>query len=368
MKITLFSHNTHQFNYFKKIKEALPYEINIISRAFCLNLFYLKVLKNIDLEEILRIKFYEVDSKYTNKFKNTIYKKFLKIYSYFVGFGYIHNIKDENIDIVGFWNGTKFPQNIGVKIAKFYSKKTLFFENGVLPNTTTADFKGVNALNSMPRNTLFLKNFIPKKKLPTQLIARKEEATRIKNYIKLPQNFIFVPFQVSYDTQIIYHSPWIKSMTEFFELINLISKELKIHFILKEHPSDKSANYKYLHKQVKTNEYIAFANSISTQELIQKSDAIITINSSVGIEALLFEKKVIVLGEAFYGIDSITKVAKNRYELMDILKNLDNFTIDKKLVKKYLCYLNEVYLLPQSWKNPNTLHFEALKNKIKEEL
>jgi capsular polysaccharide export protein len=73
--------------------------------------------------------------------------------------------------------------------------------------------------------------------------------------------------------------------------------------------------------------------------LIEKAGAIITINSSVGIESLLFYKKVITLGSAFYNIEGIVEHAENKNELENILKNLENYKLDKKLIENFLRYL-----------------------------
>ena len=131
-------------------------------------------------------------------------------------------------------------------------------------------------------------------------------------------------------------------MKELFFLLNDIAKELKIHIVFKEHPSSK-IDYSYLHKNC--NEFNMFANGYSTQELIEKSSAIITINSSVGVESLLFNKKVITLGDAFYNIDGIVKYAKNKDELITILKNLDNWKIDENLIQNFLQYLYYDYFV-----------------------
>ena len=108
-------------------------------------------------------------------------------------------------------------------------------------------------------------------------------------------------------------------MEELFNILSEIAENLKIHIIFKEHPSSKK-DYPNLHKIASHLEYVDFANGYPTQELIEKSEAVITINSSVGVESLLFNKKVITLGNAFYNIEGIVKNAKDKEELIEILK------------------------------------------------
>ena len=151
-------------------------------------------------------------------------------------------------------------------------------------------------------------------------------------------------------------------MEELFYLIAKIANNLKINFVFKEHPSDRVSNYSKLHNIAKESPYLAFANSVSTQELIQNAKAVVTINSSVGIESLLFSKKVYVLGEAFYAIDGIT-IKANKNTLVQKLQ--DKQEIDFKVVENFLKYLQS-YLLPNSWKEPNKEHYLALNKRIKQ--
>jgi capsular polysaccharide export protein len=150
-------------------------------------------------------------------------------------------------------------------------------------------------------------------------------------------------------------------MQQFFEVINSIAEQFDFDFIFKAHPSDRVTNYENLIKKAKKN--VHFATN-PTSELIKNAQAIITINSSVGIESLLFNKKVITLGEAFYNIEGIVKHADNIQELTNILNSLDSWEIDEKLIKNFLGYLYYEYLIPSSWKNPDNKHFEKLTNRI----
>ena len=51
-------------------------------------------------------------------------------------------------------------------------------------------------------------------------------------------------------------------------------------------------------------------NSTDSIEIIKRSKALVTINSSVGFHALLKHKPVIVCGDAFWGFSPITYLAK----------------------------------------------------------
>jgi capsular polysaccharide export protein len=153
-------------------------------------------------------------------------------------------------------------------------------------------------------------------------------------------------------------------MFEFFTLIENLSKKLEIAFVIKEHPSDRVSDYRSLHE--KQSEKIIFSTH-STQTLIENAQAILTINSSVAIESLLFNKKVIVLGEAFFAIDKIVKIANSQEVIFDILKNLQSWEVEKDVIKKFLLYLYVDYLIVDSWKNPTQRHFTMIENKFLEQ-
>ena len=353
--ILFIAQNSHQYNYFKKLQKNLNFKIEVTRTT---HLCYKSYTNTID---ILNYKQKEIIGKY-KPFKASVYYKYIKFITPYFECNYRYFIKKYNPKIVAFWNGIKYPQNIGVKIAKSMNKECLYFENGFLPDTTQVDTKGVNALNSLPREKSFYETLQYQDiKLPSKLIPRKIEGKQKLEDITLPENYIFVPFQVAYDSQIIYFSDF-KSMRELFFLIKDISKKLDLTFVFKEHPSDKVNDYSDLYKEA--NSKLIFANSIDTATLIKNANAVITINSSVGTEALLFNKKVFVLGEAFYAIDGITcKVTKNN--LLDKLKNKD-YTVDKKLIKNFLSYLVKDYFIPNSWQNPKREHFLKLEEKIKD--
>jgi capsular polysaccharide export protein len=350
MDILFIAHNTHQQKYFEFLAKNLPFK-SVVKRAG----FALCKAKEIDLNK----KFEEIENKYKNPIKKAFYKFYLTQESKLIYCYYKKIIEKYNPKIIGIWNGIKYPQFI---INEFDIKK-IYFENGFLPDTTQADCRGINALNSVPRDKKFYENLNFNKPLPDKLIPRVPARKLEGDEIDLNRDYVFIPLQVNYDSQIIYFSPWIRSMNEFFNLIYEISDYFEFDFIFKIHPSDKATDYSQIIKKAKNKKNILFATN-PTSSLIKNSKAIITINSSVGIESLLFYKKVITLGEAFYNIERIVKHARNKEELIEILKNLNNWEVNEKLIKNFLSYLYYEYLIPKSWKNPDKHHIKKLTERI----
>lgn len=283
---------------------------------------------------------------------------------------YFRYLEKHHSQTVAVWNGNKLRQAIVVQAAKCLSRQCVFFENGLLPNTTTMDFQGVNALNSLPRHREFYDalQFDETVQLPSTLVARKPETDKevIQGITELPERFIFVPFQVNTDSQITIHSPWIRNMIHLFYEVSAaqtLIKDKKISFVFKEHPSD-SQDYRNLHERIRQDEQLMFAHDFSTQELIERCEAVITINSTVGFEALLLGKKVIVLGDAFYGFEGLTKRANNEKELVEVLDEITDWQPDNRLRENFLRYIQSDYAIPDSWTSPGERHWQRLNEKF----
>lgn len=263
------------------------------------------------------------------------------------------------------WNGLTFRQAIALEIAKLYNIQAIFIENGTMPNRITIDKKGVNFLNSVPRNKSFYQQYSNENILPTSLIPRiaknSKKFKKISCEDYLPKNYIFVPFQVDYDTQIMLYSPWIKNMTQLFEVIEQIAQELNIHFVFKEHPTSVK-NYPTLHKRASKNPNLYFANGCETQTLIENANAVITINSTVGIESLLFGKKVITLGNSYYNIEEIVLNVQTKDKLKLALKNLSSWKPNSVLVNNFLKYLYYDYLVEGNFIDYSEKQIEQIQN------
>jgi len=265
------------------------------------------------------------------------------------------------------WNGYYLPDKALVLAGQCWGKTPIYFENGLLPDTTTVDVKGVNFANSMPRD----RSFYDVLELPESYdkYARLKPRAPVKSVrfekIALPKRYIFVPFQVETDTQIIVYGGWIRNMRQLFqEIANALqSVDEDVAFVFKEHPSSHE-EYPDLHQL--QNQRLIFANGNDTEELITQSEAVITVNSTVGIEALLFGKKVITLGQAFFTIDGLVQHGGSSAQLMDCLAGLPAWQPDAQLVEKFLWYLRERYLVKGSWRSPTEQHYQGLAEKIRE--
>ena len=253
------------------------------------------------------------------------------------------------------FNGAHYKQQAAINIAKYYGSKIIYLELGCLPNTTAVDDSGVNFLNSLPRDASFYNNYKPTKlvDINRQLVVREsvKPATVMDN---LPERYLFAPFQVHDDTQILIHSPWLKSMPEFYHVLEqgLNSLDKNIGIVIKEHPTDKKS-FEELHYR---NPRIIFANGNNTADLIKNSEAAIVINSTVGIEALLLNKPVVTIGNAFYNIDGLVTHAANQQDLNLAFTRCNDLIFDPTLVEHFIHYLIEQYLVQGQLKDFDDQH------------
>ena len=303
-------------------------------------------LKKVDFKPACDFATKELFAKVNLKFPKIFIYVFFYIMAYINYFRYYKALSQGYTKML-LWNGGKFRQLIAIEIAKLKGIHVYYYENGLLPNKVVLDPKGINYNNSVPRDREFYENYVNDKELPQKLVprvTRHVDKFSSDNKSSLPNEYIFIPFQVDYDTQIIKNSPWVHNMRELFDVIENLAKNTKCNFILKEHPSS-GINYPDLHKRAENITNLSFQNGYSTQELIQNSMAVITVNSTVGVESLLFHKKVIVLGNAFYTIDGISKSVRKLDELIEVVQNIEDIDLPEVLIDNFLRYLNYDYLI-----------------------
>ncbi len=236
-------------------------------------------------------------------------------------------------------NGTNAPDSILEHLSD--PKRRLFIENGYFKNTYQIDPLGVNADSSIPRNPQFYRSLSfqkPNKKILSPVRQTKHKSDEA---ILLPSTFIFVPFQVESDMQITKHSPWIKDMKHYYQVVHKLAECYpQLNFVIKEHPNTR----RIISKNLPKHDRIIFQNGRDTKELIELSSAVMTLNSTVGIEAIVASKKVFVLANATYAISGLVLIARNFIELKSCIEALPDWEIDTKIQASFLDYIMANFL------------------------
>jgi capsular polysaccharide export protein len=137
-----------------------------------------------------------------------------------------------------------------------------------------------------------------------------------KSYQQLLKNntaFFLFPLQLHYDAQIIHHSPFNtiqEAITRVLESFALHAEKQDV-LVFKNHPLDIGLiNYRVfirqLQKKLNLKDRVIYIDGGHLPSLLHHCKGTITINSTVGISALLHNSPVITLGKAIYNIQGLT--------------------------------------------------------------
>ncbi len=256
-------------------------------------------------------------------------------------------------DVLFVYNGSTSLAKCLIKAARKLRKKIIFMEVGPLLNTITIDHVGINCENSLPREASFYTQWAknnPELVFDSENSEKKpriEVRPKRRNFIvsetrDLNQKYVFFPLQVFRDIQLAF-GDWIDDVQELISIVRDVARHLPEDWrvITKEHPR---CLQRYDIKSME-NERFLFANGNATPDLIKNASLIVTLNSSVGLEAMLFNKPVVVLGNAFYAFDSLAHKCNNKEELIDIFKNPEQISFNEEARRAFLSYITTNYYL-----------------------
>lgn len=158
---------------------------------------------------------------------------------------------------------------------------------------------------------------------------------------KIPSSkFVFFPLHMPNEAQLFIRG---NGFIAEHKLIKPISSILKGKYLVlvKEHPGYEGwKSLKELFIYVFDSNVVLLNSKISSHDIIKKSNAVITINSSVWFESLFFEKPVITFGKGIFSGFKITKemedVSKFKDEMIRIKFDFSKFVSDEKNIINFL--------------------------------
>ena len=286
----------------------------------------------------------------------------------------------KKIEKVIIWNGQQILGHALSFFSDIHKFSKVYLEISNLPNKLFCDTEGVNAVSKLSKDISILdslssvsscfhdkwvQSYILSKKKPIQQSIRKKrfllegflnriiksllhgigKSNLSKKDILNPKNkldisnldisgdipdfpYVFHALQVSNDTQI--------KLNSSIENIEAIEKSLELaksrccNLVVKVHPAEVSQDLvdEVSLLQKKHNFIVSVANTI---DLIKKSEEVATINSTVGLEAMIFGKKVHVYGESFYA--NFNKEYLKKYIHFYLVDGVDYFSKDNIAVE-----------------------------------
>jgi len=337
-----------------------------------------------------RIGFNAGDWIFANKDHYIPYRDSIDNWESFIEKFFIQN----HIDKVFLMGDCRVYQSIAIKVAQQLNIETYVFEEGyVRPNYITLEKWGVNNFSLIPRDKYFYQNlsendYKHQDDLPTNpsffkmalsasiyylfayfgkfryphyihhrdLHPLKEFGYGIRNFYRkylykvleykkqdyiIQKKFFFVPLQTYNDFQIKTHSDF-NTIEEFIKIVitsfALNKPNKDIYLVFKHHPMDRGRkNYtKYIYqlsKNLNIENQIIVVHDLHLPTLLSHTLGTITINSTVGLQALYHDSPVKVLGNAIYDIDGLCDQKPIDYFWENPMKP------DRELFEKFRGYL-----------------------------
>jgi capsular polysaccharide export protein len=272
-------------------------------------------------------------------------------------------------DLLVVWSGFRLPLRAAICAAESLAIKTLYCENGVLPGTMAMDPKGVNFGGSITgRGQELLAGLAIDPERERALLGTALEQRPMRRTLRsaggdtaddrpLPERYVLFPMQVHDDSQVLLFSPRFRNMEQ---AVRYIAREIEQHnartddslvLVVKEHPSDAGrADYRQLRRSLPD---VHFLRRAPIRRIIGHARAVIVLNSSVGVEGLLYMRPVVTLADALYNIPGVVRHMQESEDLADVLPEVIDQPVDRELITRFLYFLRYEYLVPVSLRSSN---------------
>ena len=283
-------------------------------------------------------------------------------------------------DLLVVWNGFSIPLGSAIAAAKSLGLKTVFCENGVLPGMVAMDPKGINFANSISgKPAAFYERIKTDPDRAKELFGTRLQQRPLRKAVEevcahcddgkpLPERYALFAMQVHDDTQVVLFSPRFQRLQDAVVYVHDQLAEYnartgdKLQLVVKEHPSDFGrVDYSGLRASLPG---VYFMRSKPMSELIPHAQALITLNSAVGVEALLYHRPVITLGQAFYNVPGMVRHVGTADNLVDALEESIGRPVNTELAAKFLYFLRYEYLVPTPRQPDGTISFDAAAERI----
>lgn len=231
------------------------------------------------------------------------------------------------------WNGMGGQRMAFLAGARDAGAATLHAELAPLPGRITLDPVGVNAESSIPRDAAFFRDWARGdadrqgegwRAMGAGLVARPSRRADVgQSLAALPETpFLFCPLQVPSDSQVTLFAGWCGGMEGFLAALAQAVSHLPEgwHLRLKEHPSSRVALGPLLAPLVATGRAVVDNGSDSFAQLAA-SRGVVTLNSSMGLQAFFHDKPVVVLGRAYFAREGLVAPAGDQGELNRLFAN-----------------------------------------------
>ena len=259
-------------------------------------------------------------------------------------------LKEQEISCVLFPN--PYGNEKRIKIYEFVRTKNIAyicFDRGALSDSWFFDQRGFNVDSSSYDEKYWKKDLneeeisqikhyinveisIKTDYLEQQKKKQELDILKKKFNVKEDRKIVFVPLQVQNDAVVKYFTNKIFTYENFLNIIDELAKNYKnTHvFIVKKHPLALQIRKKFKN-------LILIQDDTNFISLLELCDLVLTLNSGVGIYAMMMKKPCIICADAFYHIKGINFRANNIQELEELLQQ--NLDFDENKMLKFIFFL-----------------------------
>lgn len=248
------------------------------------------------------------------------------------------------------WNGKLDGYREVVAAAQQHGMRTAFFEYGWFSGMLQLDGTGVNAESSLMHfpadwfsdypiaspGAIWGADF---KQRPIEFGAK----DMLPGDVSLPDGCIFFPMQLDNDTQITMHSPHYKSMRDVLaDIVPAIPTGMTL--LVKEHPSIRDQGiYGAMRDEFPS---IVWCRTTPIDTILASASLAITVNSSVGFQAMCRKLPLVVLGNAVYGKAGLCITREYGKTIAKLIAVALGEAPDHELRERFLCFVKERHLVP----------------------
>jgi capsular polysaccharide export protein len=261
------------------------------------------------------------------------------------------------------WNGQVGDPAVVTHVLHQLGIPTLFAELSPFKGRYFLDFKGVNAASSL--QSVQPEEIAPYddeedlfSRLKGNYIGRRSSSSTLNDPSGLPRDFVFAALQVPTDTQIILHGGEISRQSDYIALLGEVLPLLPrgTALVVKPHPMSPYSE-EYLRHVVGREVFVA--SGYETRDLLERCRAIVTVNSSIGVDGFLFDKPVIAVGNAPWVKPALAMRASTAVEIATAIASLPKF--EKRLRQRFLAHWFHAYTWQQFEKPAVLREFVARK-------
>ncbi|PYF08078.1 capsular polysaccharide export protein [Rhodobacter viridis] len=253
------------------------------------------------------------------------------------------------------WNAQAGHRYAFMQGAHDAGAQCLFLELGPFPGTITADPCGVNFVNGLPREIapyLVWRAQTPRtgpgwRSLADTIRQRAASGEAKPNAAALPPldaPFVFAPLQTPGDSQLRLFGGRHRTVEDFVTSLVRTSAALPEgwHMRIKEHPTAEVSLAEFITREAQGSR-VFLDNETDTFAQVRAARAVVTVNSSVGLEAMCFDKPVIATGQCFWAIAGVADHAMDDETLSRLLADCDALTFDPVARDAFLGFLFDEY-------------------------